>query len=96
MASAHIAGLAALYWQENPTLIAVELEDRLLTTAAQGVVTDAQSRFNNLGSSAASLTSSDARPPPRIQHGGVALHLAMASAVCAILLLGMETTLWLV
>jgi len=61
MASPHVAGVAALYLQANPSASASQVRDAIVSGATQGIVTSSLTANNHL---LYSLISGSAPPPP--------------------------------
>jgi len=64
MASPHVAGVAALYLQANPTASASQVRDAIVGGATQGIVTSSLTANNHLLYSLISETTTPPPPPP--------------------------------
>jgi hypothetical protein len=76
MAAPHVAGVAALLLQEDPTLTPAQLRDRVRTDATAGIVTDEQVGSPNLLLNTEAINERALNPPPPAPPASVAASLA--------------------
>jgi aqualysin 1 len=69
MAAPHVAGVAALLFQQSPTASPAEIEVAMINAVARGVVTSSLSVNNNLVQSLATIGSPEPAPPTVISVG---------------------------